>query len=144
VANRRADQVKEFLEPGEAILALTDCQPPSRVERQMGGTARVVVTDRRVIALEMDRWSWSGRCKRVVFDCQLRDVISVETEKRHPIALFGVPLLAVSISLVDGRTFTLGASGGGITKLRTFAEVLRGHGESIDDGQPDSPFANGP
>jgi hypothetical protein len=142
MAERHGMPTEDQLEPGEAILALAMCQPPGAIERQARRPIRVVVTDRRFLALKTS--AMTGRSKGdIEFEIPLRDITSVETKKRHPVATIGVPVLGVGVSLSDGREMTFETSGLGIKKLRTFAEVLRSTAQSATGSQygatPQSP-----
>jgi hypothetical protein len=134
MAERHGMPADDELEPGEVALAFATCQPPGAIERQTRRPIRVVVTDRRFLALKTS--AMTGRSKgEVEFDVPLRDITSVETRKRHPVATVGVPVFALSVSLSDGRAMTLETSGMGIKKLRNFSEVLRSTAQSTEGSQ---------
>jgi len=73
VADKHEIEAKKFLEPGETILAMAVCQRPPTIERQpdgtakvvavsqMGESARLVVTERRFLALKTGGWRVRAR-----------------------------------------------------------------------------------
>jgi Bacterial PH domain len=125
---------EDALEPGETILALATGQPAGAIERQARKPVRVVVTDRRFLALKTS--AMTGRSKgEVEFEIPLRDITSVETRKRHPIATIGVPVFGVGVTLADGQAIALESSGVQIKKLRNLAEVLRSTAQAVEGSQ---------
>ena len=78
MAERHGMPAEDALEPDETILALAVCQPPGAIQRQARRPIRVVVTDRRFLALKTS--ATTGRSKGDVdFEIPLRGITSVAT-----------------------------------------------------------------
>lgn len=122
------------LEPGETVLALAVCSPPGAIEKQAAQPIRIVVTDRRFLALKTSRMT--GRTKgEIELEVPLRDVVSVQTTKRHPVATIGVPVFSVGVVLSDGTALVFATSGFRIKGLRHFADVLQETAQTVPDSK---------
>ncbi len=130
VGNPHADQ----LAAGETVLALASCAPPGAIERQSARPIRIVVTDQRFLALKTNRMT--GRSKGdVELEIPLRDVISVRTKKRHPVAALGMPIFTVAVALLSGEVLVFETSGIGIKALRHFADVLESAAQAVPESK---------
>jgi hypothetical protein len=132
------------LEEGETVLALAVCSPPGAIEKQSAQPIRIAVTDRRFLALKTSRMT--GRSKGdVELAVPLGDVVSVRTQKRHPVATIGVPVLSVAMVLLNGEAVVFETSGFRIKAMRHFVDVLEKAAQAVPESKYGTPVeASGP
>jgi hypothetical protein len=122
------------LEPGETVLALACCSPPGAIERQAGQPMRLALTDRRFLVLKTSRMT--GRTKgEIELEVPLRDVVSVQIAKRHPIATLGVLIFSVAVVRSDGKALVCETSGFGIKGLWQLAEILEKTARTVPESK---------
>lgn len=121
--SRQQLAIRSVIGDGENVLVAVNCSPPGVLERQQSKQLKVVVTDRRLIAVRLGR-ILERKVKETILDLPLADIVGVQTQKRYPVGTYGIPILRVTITLRGGDGIAFENGGFGIKRGRALAAAL--------------------